>query len=929
MPPSQPFLAARSNLERRAIQRLLESLRTIATNKSQAELKKLQAEILEYSKFLPGPLTPQKFAGEDDKTDCKMDVIAYSRVLESLTEVFDAHWPMSDAAVRGLFVVDGADCQLMNETLLALTQGMKVTEDERVVKCYGRLLEELVMSDALLSAIVTSSRVAGVSELEKSMEDEIWQNIIQIVVSLPNRVANKMQRRLLDTFKLRNFTNVLSFHIARAIYFLSEARCIQKVEVDTRIISMLLSKMFLLLNSDDLVPLVDILMEWCLPNTNDLQNFLYKILADVDSHSVECIAVLFLKHSKFTPKVLGKLSANDNWRHTLTIRIPLMSWYKDDNLLNNLVSYLLYAQTSDDRILVKLVTKLLDIWGDKSALNHTTFDQHLYITKIIILAVRATRSHLTPTERDEMVKLVFSGIPRHLGSTEVEIRAVGMVTGEVLTEVLINVGEVEKLKFEYDGMAKSALAMVELLRKLEIRDRQEKMDVDVELVVGEMEFSNVGSKKVYELGVECKILKSAFEPKPTDMIASQPKNALTILKESIKHQPTTSEAVEDLDSDDDLVPYDMSNDVDQKEKLKPLYLRDLRDNLINGESKGEEDADIFEQTLRVSEELILAQLPNDDASFACELLEIFMNLTEKCAVDDFEALTFKACVAVVTTHPNPTAEYICKEFHSELSKYSVQQRMLMLDILCESARRLSAVEIAKDDEEDKVLVKKKMKLPKPVSLFIETDKSKKYEILYDDDDFDDPMDESTPTVDWREVVQRRISTNTRHFAHATKLSKTTVNKFGNFVSSFFYPLISGFSSANRSFMYELPRSYRDQENILLMRFLETLAVIMNAAQNCTVAAKMGKEVLELAWTLRYHDEGKLRLAVMKCVAAVLLSVPEFVLRSEMLGAIAEIREWLLGVCQNTFKGDSDSDCKELGRHVMYLVDSIMQGLVQG
>lgn len=940
MPPSQPFLAASPGQlkeshthEKLSSQRLLEALQTVSSSKSQSSLKQLRGHILEYTKFLPGPLTPQKFIGLD--VDRESDVILYSRVLESLVDIFDPNWPLMegklDQAVRDVFVVDGANCQILNESLLILTQELKVTEDVSVIKCFGVFLEELAKSDAILSAIVISSRATGVSDFEKSTEDEIWQSIVQIVISLPNRVANKMQRNLLDTFRLKNFTSILSFHVSRAIYFLNEAIQQNKTEVDTRIICMLLSKMFLLFSRDDLQPLVDIIIEWCISEVNNIQLFIHKILLEIDSHGVENLAVMFLTHLKFTPSILGNLVKNENWRHALITRIPLMSWYNDDRILKNFVSYLLYTQTSDDRILVKLVINLLDVWGDQSALNHTTFDQHLYITKLIILSIKSMKGQLIPNERDQILKLVFSGIPTHLGSTDVAIRGIGMITGEMLTSLLINAGEVKKLKFEYDGMGKNILVLIETLKNLEIQSSGEKMEENEVLSLGEVEFENIGNKKLFELGVECKILKNVLITVSQELIQNTDVNQSIILQKTTNTTPRISpvQPEEELDSDDDLVPYDLSNDVKSSEKLKPLYLRDIRDNLVNTDTKDpEKSAEIFEETLKVSEELILMQLKNDDPSFADELLEIFLSLQERSSVENFAVLVFKACVAIVTVHPKQTAEYLCKQFHSELSKYSVQDRLLMLNVLCEAANRLSAVEVPKEGSTTKevAIPAKKKKLGKPVSLFIETDKSKKYETLYDDD-FDDSIEEANTGVDWQEVVQRRISNKTRHFAHSTKLPSTTVNKFGNVVDYFFYPLIHGFGNARHSFMYELPRSYHDQECILLTRFLETLATIMTDAQNCTSAPRMAKEMLELAWVLRYHDNAKVRLAVVKCVAAVLVSVPEFELKGDLLSALMEIRMWLVDLTQNTFKGDPDKDCKELGRHVLYLADSIVQGVI--
>ena len=877
-------------------------------------------------------MTSQKFIGID--FDYEADVILYSRVLEELIETFDTNWPVSEGklndAVRDLIIVEGSTCHLLNEALLVLTQALKNEKDHAIIRNYALILEQLMKSDALLSAILKSSRNPEMNALQQSTEDEVWQSLIQILVSLPNRIANKMERDFLDIFRPKTFADLLCYHTLRAFRFLEEADRIHKIDVNTNILSMILNKMFLIMNSSDLNSLIDVIIEWCTENTIT-QKFVQQILNDVESHAVGELAVIFLKHPLFVPSILSPLLTNTNWKHALVTKIPFFTFFKDDRLVSNLVYCIYESQTSENRILVELTTKLLEIWADQSALNHSTFDQHFYITKIIILCIKLMKDKITPSERDTIHQLVFAGVPVHLGSPDRDMRAVGMITGEILSAALIKLPDAPKLNFEYEGMGENALEIVETLKNLKIIEKDEKKESEG-LFIGEFEFVDSGSKKVYELGIKCNIfecLKTSITKKTTEKlkhsVSTTNKNDSQSGTSSIQNMEVDFNGIEELDSDDDLIPFDMSNDVKSSEKLKPLYLRDLRDNLVNVDSrKNESDADLFEETLKVSESLILSQLPKDDSTFAVELLEIFLNLTERSACDNFEVLTFRACVAIVVSHPKETSKYICQEFHTELSRYSIQQRLLMLNILCESADQLSKI---KFEDESEMPQRKKIKPnSKPISLFIETDKSRKYETLYDDD-YDDPIEPTKPSINWKEVIEDRIQLKTRHFAHESKRSKTTINKFSNYVESFFFPLIYGLCDKG-SFVYDFPANYRDQESLLLARFLETLATIMAAAQNCSAAPKIAKEMVEMAWVLRYHDQARVRQGVIKCVLAVLIAVPEFVLKEEMLKEVLELRLWLLDVVGNAVKGDTDIKCRELAKNVLYLLESLLQGSMQ-
>ncbi|KAJ8972747.1 hypothetical protein NQ317_013801 [Molorchus minor] len=135
----------------------------------------------------------------------------------------------------------------------------------------------------------------------------------------------------------------------------------------------------------------------------------------------------------------------------------------------------------------------------------------------------------------------------------------------------------------------------------------------------------------------------------------------------------------ELDSDDDLEPYDLSNDVKVTKKNPPAYLRDLRDGLLEME-----DYEIFTLSLENCEKLIVSQLSDDDATIGLELLEILLSLEPKFYVENFDSL-----------------------IHADLGTYSIARRIFMLDVLRQAARTLS--DLKKSDKPESHLTKKDTK----------------------------------------------------------------------------------------------------------------------------------------------------------------------------------------------------------------------------
>ena len=924
MPP--PFLTASRPEEtlnteeysKHSADSLLEFLQSSGTIKAQRNLQILKIMLQKYVEFFPGCLTPQKYLNLDQ--DLEIDTILYGKILDKVIETFDHNWPLSnnslEPSIKKLFVVEGCTTQIFNESILSLTNALKESETESTILCISSILEELLKSDALFSAIINSCKSCRLMEessrqMEREQEEKTWENIVQILVSLPNRVANKAKKKMPNSYLPKMYAKILNFHLTRSISFLNDGLQFG-VKPNAKILSLLLSKMFLVMDTSHLVHLIDIFSEWCFENKDDIKSFIQLILVEMDRRSVEAIVILILKHcnSSFGVRnILGNLATNQIWKYVLTTKVPLMTWYNDDHLIRNLISYL--SSFRSQRILIELLLKLLDIWGDKSVLSHTSFEQHLYLTKLIVLSIRSLKGHLTGSEEAAIGKLVSCGIPAHLESTNVLNMAIGMITGEIITEIVNKDGS-PKLQFEYDSLQEDAKLLVQNIRQLDICQSETTTRDNSDLLLGNLEFSSAGTRKIYDLGVECKIIDS-YEEEPK--IHSSNKSEVASNDVQVVKNIKAQHIEEELDSDDDLVPYDMSDDIPMSEISRPAYLRDLRDNLVNTESN--QNPEIFSESVKAAEDLILSQLPKDDATFGLELLEILVTLRENCHTDNFEVLKFRACVAIVTIFPKECAEYLCREFYSKPENHSLMQRVFFLEILSESAKRLSRFEISPESMEAEI-PKKQRRLSKPVSLFINTEERKKYETLYDDD-FEAPK--SSKSVDWEEIIQKRIDSKTKRFAQKTKMPKTMINKFANVSTSFFYPLLYGFCRQG-SYVYSIPRELADQDNFLLVSFLKTLATIMVAAQNCPSSTKMGKEIIDLVWVLRYHPEAKVRLGAINNIAAVVSTVSEESLLNELLEPLMEVRLWLVDVTQKVVGGEPDTNCRKLGLQVLLLIDSI-------
>jgi len=919
------------NLSNNAANELLEVLCNMHSIKSRINLEAIRKSVSNYIRFLPGPITPQKYSDID--SDMKINAALYGRILEEIIDKFDHDWPLNenglDPLIKQLIIVNGATIFTLSECLRVLTVALNKSEDKKAIHVIVTILEDLLKSDAIFSSIVDTCRYEPQTYMQEEELDEACRSAIQVLISLPNRISNKLQFDTPKFYTLEIYTKVLYFHIFCAISFVNDGLRESNIKPRVTALSFLISKIVISLKPIDFSCFIDIIEKCCFENKRNERYLVESIFRSLDSTAIEYVATLFLKYCNTkigVRPIFGNLLTEPNWKYILMTKIPLMRYYDDAKLAINLISYL--SSFSNERnILSELLIKLLEIWSDGSILNHASMEQRRYITQLIILSIKSCKDHLSKDETDQCQKLLLSGISIHLECTNIYLRAMGMITGEICINAL-STTDAPKLKFEYNNMTAKISKLVDSLKDLStlklIIDVKEQYEYDDELTIGGIIFDSLRSKKIYQLGIDCGILSNFKKVLEIENNICLPKTNETdnnsIEKNETQQLAANSNDNSDLDSDDDLVPYAMTDDLIKPNKVCPLYLRDVRDNLTDEQTI--KDPDVFAESLLACDKLIQTQLSNDDVSFAIELLQLLITLRQQTYVENFESIIFNCCVRIVTVCPKESAEYLCKEFYEDARKYSLNQRLLFLDVLAESAKRLSKINVdetnSMSDTVDKAIEKKQ--IGKHVSLFINMKECKKREWYINDIDIDlETLQDRSKN--WQEIVDKRIASHTRRFAESSKSPKMYVNQFANIASSFFYPLLYGFDRKD-AYKFKNIKIYSDQMNILLLRYLKTLSTIMLAAQNCVLAPKMGKEILELTWTLRHHIEAPVRLAVTENIGSVLVTVPQDAIINELLQLVLEIREWLM-LSQNIIHGEHDVNCRTLNEKVLSLIDYII------
>ncbi|NXN12622.1 TELO2 protein, partial [Indicator maculatus] len=577
------------------------------------------------------------------------------------------------------------------------------------------------------------------------------------------------------------------------------------------------------------------------------QRMCWRLVECVPERWMEAVLLGFVQRAPgadVLSRLLGNLVVkNKKAQFVLTQKMLLLQYGHKTAVLQNLLGYLSLDPLRRP-FLIQVLQELLETWGSSSAVKHSPPEQQQYISKAILICL----SHLKESEiescRQELLTSMMEGVKCHLDSNLPHIRRLGMIVAESISLKINTDGPVLKFQYEEDDETRELKSLL---------------------------VQTTPCCAVPSLPDEEEDEKAAGQPSVSDGDRRSQTAAPVV---------PAGESDSELDSDDDLIPYDMSEDKELQAKA-PLYLRDCIEVLT-----GCEDVDKWEATVKALESLIRRN-PATTREVSVELAKILLHLEEKTCTEGFAELRQRAQVAVLTTDPIPVAQYLTSQFYS--LNYSLRQRVDILDVLVLAAQELSC---PKSHGKTKHSVTSKP----GIQLLPGSDSSK----------------------DWRRIVDERIKSKTRRIATGqTQVELASgPNEFNSVAGHFFFPLIQHFDRPLTTF------DLLGEDHFVLGRLVHTLAVLMYLAVNTVAVTAMGKALLEFVWTLRFHTDCYVRQGLLSCVSSLLLSVPAERLLEDMTEELLEAQAWLGDVVEK----DPDGDCRRLALHNLLLMENLKKKL---
>jgi len=848
---------------------LLQSLLSVERIDSSAKRNELLAKIAELNVLLPtGARDPSDLCANHQSSLKRYAEDDYPQIIELIITKIGGENEELPAELIKLFTI--------TDNLSFIVESMSLLSDAKLLAnnptFIVKLLEEMLNDETyLLFALARASRKCCETCCVQASQ------LIQFLINFPTKIANQLKASFPRTFDRQVFSGILMSNTLTCFFALCHINKLEKSKVyDFTMLSQLISKIVVNFNGDKKSALIVSAMSVlsAIAGRETHRSDVNELMKSLQRQAIEMCVALVLERELNKQQLLwlfgGYWKQLDEWRFVFMKKLPFLTFTDSDLFVDNLVFFL---ATEDQKSAEQLLLELLRVWGTKTHVMETPFAQHFYVTKLLVLLTRSLAN--VKGHSQEIKRQLLNGVQLHLGSTDNKLRAVGMITAEVIMGMLDSeLIEEDKLKFEYHDLDAEAQRIVGVIRAIPERH------VATESLTNEPP----SDEEIAELMNQLQLVvqnKLVAEAKP--QVTQQTKT-------SVPNKAPPQKQEEELDSDDD----DLHQfDVDRREEKRPRYLLDLMEAFSTNESL--EDGEKFEVSFTSAVDIIRQQLPNHHSDIGVDLLTTFVHLDKMCYFENFDEMKMEILTTIMMIYPKEGAQYLCQEFNRETIAYSVSRRQLMLNVLAETAKKLSHLENPKKEVEviqpsihgsNKLLLKLRQELQ---------EKSKK---------------------DAKRIIQERLAAKTRRIASRTSDDKAGINQFGSVAGYFFFPLVQGFGKKQMTFKTGTNLLY-DSDNLLLIHYINTLAILMLCAENSPVAPKMAKEIINLSVFLRYHQESRIRLSVLHMVATVLMSVPRNVLTNDFSLELNEFLNHLDKIVKSTvINYEPDQECRAFAKQLM-------------
>ena len=561
---------------------------------------------------------------------------------------------------------------------------------------------------------------------------------------------------------------------------------------------------------------------------------------------------------------VGRDLLSDSFLKNVLCRNMLM----DGSEASEVIVNFLWSVESCHSTLKSSLLSLLEVFSNSSLLVSSSLKNHISLVKSILLCITYISASEALQLKSQLLPLILRGVANHIDCLDPEKRTLGMIVGEKCTKVLSPDGP--SLAFEYQE--------TDLTRQVAdaIESAERKISENINVVPSAVIYSEIINKMLEDLGSQGLIensLPCSGKKKEKITISRPVENSdedddYYEKEGNLKSDAEPEIYEEDLDSDDDeFTPYDMSHDTPLRKVRSPCYPQEVLEYLVEGE------VDKVEAALEVCEKIVRSDIPNQDPELGVEMANVLLHLDDMYNLDNFDDNRQNSMTALTVSHPKQCAAFLCNQFYE--ANYNIRQRHDVLHTIKQSAVELSGTNLQS-------------------------------------------IGDGNLKQNWTRSLESVTSVKElREFGKERKKSlqqNEKENKMKMLVGHFFYPLIE------RIEKIEPYMDLLNRDKSLLCDLFHTLGILLHATGDCPSSRKLIRTFLDSTSSIFYHPDNAVRLSYLKSLGLVLTSVEHLpnVLTLSELSDLAE----MLSVTIN-------GECGAVSAGLMLMVSECVRQAVEG
>ncbi|KAJ3675463.1 hypothetical protein LUZ60_004505 [Juncus effusus] len=522
------------------------------------------------------------------------------------------------------------------------------------------------------------------------------------------------------------------------------------------------------------------------------------------------------------------------------------------------------------------VQRLVSIWSKKDFVQSSSMEQQAYLTAAVGLCLEKMSKQELETTKD-VLNSILQGVSCRLESP------------------------IDLVRKTASAIALTFSKIVDPKNPLYLDDNQSE-SVD-------WEFGVLTQKKKKEI-IPTK--KPSLPDKKREKMKSEKQLEIRspVLIEEISDEKVEKNESEDSDSDDSLEPYDLSDD-DSDLKKSFSQLSDVLNAL-----RKPDDPDGVERALEIVEKLVRAS-PDELSHISGDLVRALVHV--RCAdvaaegdEDSSELKRQKALISLLVTSPFESLEVITNLLYS--SSVDVGQRILILDVMTESALELSESQIITQGQNRNLITS----VSQP--WFVPSNKGPTGA-----GPWREIFEPGTSMVDnWACRYERELPSRERKAGKTRKWSvgkpkdlEKVRNRFPLYAAAFMLPAMRGFDRKKHGV------DLLNRDFVVLGKLVYMLGVCIKCVSLHPEAGALAPALLDMIKSrdVCNHAEAYVRRAVLFAASCVLLALHPSYVASALIEGELEISsglEWIRTYSLRVAETDSDTECASMAMNCLKL-----------